>query len=232
MGRLSALSRRAFVGLTLLWAASACEQGPTKQVMVTRERSQVVLGNPATAPEPSPSTPSQPPPVANAPRRLCGGALRSSGPTASREPVSRRAAGGESRLAEVVQLSQGHWTWVNFWAAWCVPCKEEIPRLRAWEDRLRATGHPFRVAFISLDDDERQLQAFLTGQPVSGLRDTYWLREGSERSDWLAKVGIDSGTELPVHVLVDPSGRVRCRVDGAVEDSDFSQLQALLNGAR
>jgi hypothetical protein len=89
-------------------------------------------------------------------------------------------------------------------------------------------GSKLRVAFVSLDDDQRQLEAFLNGQPANGLRSTLWLREGKEREDWLSGANQNQDPELPLHLLIDPRGKVRCSVQGAVEDSDFESLRALV----
>ncbi len=143
-----------------------------------------------------------------------------------KKPIGRRAAAGASELP--AEPSYAGWTWVNFWAAWCVPCKEEIPRLYSFQERLRAKNKNFRVMFVSLDDDERQLASFLGSQPDTGLRSTYWLREGREREDWLLGAGVDPDPDLPQHLLVDSKGKVRCRVRGAIEDSDYESLLTLL----
>jgi thiol-disulfide isomerase/thioredoxin len=124
----------------------------------------------------------------------------------------------------------GAWTWINFWAAWCAPCREEIPRLKRWERELATATPSLRLVFVSLDDDERQLNAFLAEQPSSGLRSTYWLKEGKQREDWLAEAKLEADPELPAHLLVDPSGKVRCKVQGAVEDSDFDRVRAIVGG--
>jgi hypothetical protein len=65
-------------------------------------------------------------------------------------------------------------------------------------------------------------------QPPGGLRQTYWLREGQEREAWLIGAGLDPDPDLPAHLLVDPKGKVRCMVRGAIEDSDYAGLVALL----
>jgi hypothetical protein len=36
----------------------------------------------------------------------------------------------------------------------------------------------------------------------------------------------DSG--LPEHALVDPEGRVRCFIEGAVEDADYAEIATLV----
>jgi hypothetical protein len=87
-----------------------------------------------------------------------------------------------------------------------------------------------RLVFLSLDDDPRQLKQFLEAQPNGGVRSTYWLREGKEREDWLSALEIDTDPELPAHVLVDPSGKARCVINGAVEDSDYPAVVALVGG--
>jgi thiol-disulfide isomerase/thioredoxin len=116
---------------------------------------------------------------------------------------------------------------VNFWAAWCGPCLEEIPRLKQWETQLSGS---LRVVFVSLDDDPRQLGQFLQSQPIDGLRHTYWLTEGREREEWLTAAGLKGDPELPVHLLVDPNGRIRCTIRGAVDESDYADLAALVGG--
>ncbi|HEY5960782.1 MAG TPA: TlpA disulfide reductase family protein [Polyangiaceae bacterium] len=229
----------ALSALFAVLAASACDEHKTPPVTVTRERSQAVMG---TSPAPDTQTltsvaPDAPKVVGEKlggmkpPRRLCGGALSSKGSELSGEPMARRAAEGERDLPEKLTFST-QYTWINFWAAWCVPCKEEIPRLLDWEKRLTAAGIGFKVLFVSLDDDERQLTAFLGKQPPNGLRRSYWLDDGAPRTDWLAKVGMKPDMELPAHLLVDASAKVRCKIQGAIEDSDYAQLLGLLNGSR
>jgi thiol-disulfide isomerase/thioredoxin len=184
----------------------------------------VGAATPAAAPSPTPVATASAAPKAR--RALCGGRLDSSGTPAPKKPIARRAAPGVAEPPAEPALSGG-FTWVNFWAAWCVPCREEIPRLMAWQEKLGKT-HDFRVVFVSLDDDERQLDKVLRVQPPGGVRASYWLREGREREDWLAAAGLSTDPELPVHLLLDKKGKVRCRVQGAVEDSDYETLVGLL----
>jgi thiol-disulfide isomerase/thioredoxin len=123
---------------------------------------------------------------------------------------------------------KGSFTWVNFWAAWCGPCKEEIPRLRSWKTRLVAQGVKFELALVSLDDDERQLERELALQTDPGARKSLWLPDGPMRAAVLGPLKMKNSAALPAHALVDPEGKVRCFVDGAVEDRDFDEVVKLL----
>jgi thiol-disulfide isomerase/thioredoxin len=216
--------------LLLALSAFACEENKSHEGTVTAERSQAVQGpatqtaaTPVSAPAPAPATAAKPR------RALCGGHLEAEGRAVPKKPIGRRAADGA--VEPPAEPSYQGFTWVNFWAAWCVPCREEIPRLLSWQSRLGSQGKNFRVMFVSLDDDERQLAAFLGAQPANGLRSTYWLHEGKERVDWLSAAGVDPDPDLPQHLLVDAKGKVRCRVSGAVDDADFDALSALLGKA-
>lgn len=163
------------------------------------------------------------------PRALCAGPPP--GRTAPKGSPSVSTAPGAPAVAPVA-FGVGKWTWVNFWAAWCGPCKEEIPRLLGFRDKLAAAGVAVDLAFVSLDDDERQLQRFLEGQPATGVRSTNWLPEGATRTGWLTALGLREPPDLPVQVLVAPSGQVACVVQGAIEDADYEPLKAFFQGKR
>jgi thiol-disulfide isomerase/thioredoxin len=209
-----------------------CNRSDKKPPTVTKERSQAVV----TTGEPQPASPAAEPARSAAmesastkpPRRLCDGNLNKAGRALPKLALSQAAAAGSAALPAALPVHDGVWTWLNFWAAWCVPCKEEIPRLKAWEAKLNASGKSFQVVFVTLDDDPRQLQDFLNGQPPGGLRATYWLKEGKEREDWLKSAELSSDPSLPMHLIVDGRGKARCTIDGAVEDRDFDQLTALI----
>jgi len=47
---------------------------------------------------------------------------------------------------------------VNFWAAWCVPCADEIPQFIALQKKYQSQG--LQVIGFSVDDDPRELQNF------------------------------------------------------------------------
>jgi thiol-disulfide isomerase/thioredoxin len=227
VGRLPSLIRRPALGAWMCALVGISCNQETK-TSTTRERSEIVKATGSAA-----EAPSSPPPVAATvaaalpPRRLCEGQLTHARDV-PRKPISRKAALGVKPPGSL--LSGQHWTWINLWAAWCAPCKEEMPRLQSFAARLAQSGSVLSLDFVSLDDDERQLEQFLGAQAEGGVKSTFWLREGHERDEWLAAAGLPRDPTLPVQLLVDPKGKVRCTVNGAVSESDYAEVASIVSG--
>jgi thiol-disulfide isomerase/thioredoxin len=215
------------LGCLVALACDEDDQRPAPASDNLASRGQAVQAKPevavASAKPKAPSTPS----ADSTPRAFCSSSSPSSGKELPEQDLVQRSA-GLSPLPERIPVGNGEWTWINLWAAWCVPCKQEIPMLREWEQKLSKGPKPLKVIFVSLDDDERQLTQFLQSQPTTGIKASYWLREGKERVEWLKSLRVDPDTQLPGHFLVDPKGVVRCFISGAVEPEDFSRLQQIL----
>jgi len=227
-------SRRAqrwFIPLFVGFLSIACDDdersSPPPSSDNLSSRGQAVQAKPQTTPASVP-TASAKAAAPSEPRTFCSSSSPSSGKKLPDRDLAQRSD-GLSPLTERIPAGNGQWTWVNLWAAWCVPCKQEIPLLRSWEQKLKAGPHPLQLVFISLDDDERQLVAFMNAQPSTGIKASYWLREGNERVDWLKDLRVDPDTQLPGHFLIDPQGVVRCFISGAVEPDDFPRLQQILS---
>lgn len=161
-------------------------------------------------------------------RQLCAGQSPRSAPKGA---LKTAAAPGVDAPPAALPLGVGKWVWINLWAAWCGPCKEEMPRIVAWQEKLRAAGVLLDLAFVSLDDDERETRRFLEAQPAGGVRATYWLPE-ADRNGWLGALGLKGSTQLPVQALVAPSGQVACVIQGAVEDGDYPALAAFVGAKK
>jgi cytochrome c biogenesis protein CcmG, thiol:disulfide interchange protein DsbE len=103
----------------------------------------------------------------------------------------------------------GHLTVVNIWAAWCAPCRSEIPLLARAADDYRARG--VRVVTIDTRDGPvaaRSLLADARARSLLAVEDP----RGRLAVSWGA-------TGVPETVVVDRRGVVRARWLGAVSRS-------------
>jgi thiol-disulfide isomerase/thioredoxin len=225
MGRLPSLTLALAAGLAL----SACDSSGKAPAPVSRSEQVIATATPTQTPPASadPSPPHHAAPAARA-TKLCEGDGNARGRTLPKLNLAHLEAPGALRLNGTLPPARGRWTWVNFWAAWCGPCKEEMPRLMAWQERFAKAGAPVRFLFVSLDDDERQVEDFLTKQPETGVRSSLWLPDGPNRASLFTALHMKDPPELPEQVLIDPNGRVRCFAEGAVDDSDYAAVAAIV----
>jgi cytochrome c biogenesis protein CcmG/thiol:disulfide interchange protein DsbE len=125
------------------------------------------------------------------------------GEPAPDSPLPRLEGGGDGSLAEY----RGKWVLVNFWASWCVPCKEEAPDLQAFQ--AQRGGGRFTVLGIDSRDLGGDGRAFVRrfGLTYPQLRDG----NGDSAHDY-------GTTGVPESYLVDPRGKVRLHQVGPVTD--------------
>jgi peroxiredoxin len=60
---------------------------------------------------------------------------------------------------------KGKVVFLDFWAPWCIPCKQELPELDKLYKTYRKDG--FEVIGISIDSSEKNVAAFLQKLPLS-----------------------------------------------------------------
>ena len=123
-------------------------------------------------------------------------------------------------------LPTSGWRWINVWATWCKPCIEEMPRLRAWRDKLTAAGKPFELAFVSIDESDAEVAEFRKAH--ADAPPSVRLAEPAKSTAWFRELGLTGEPPIPVHFFVDPAGRVRCARAGAVREKDYEAIEKLL----
>ena len=156
--------------------------------------------------------------------------LSGAGPTADEMPTAGEMIGQTrpdfslgSTTGEIINASDfdGQVLLINFWATWCVPCREEMPMLSALHERL--TGQGFQVLGIALDDVQ-QARDF-----VDELGINYPNMVGG--ADVMA-TGVLYGNRagmLPYSVLVDRQGIIRWNKLGELEATDLNaRIEQLL----
>ena len=95
---------------------------------------------------------------------------------------------------------------VNFWAAWCEPCREEMPGMEALRGSLQ--GRPFVVLAVNVGEGARVARGF--GDKMA-LRFPLLLdRDTKTTRAWGARV-------LPASFVVGPDGRIRYSCLGAID---------------
>ncbi len=86
---------------------------------------------------------------------------------------------------------------LNYWATWCIPCRQEIPEFNRMQADLKANG--VEVVGISMDEDGAEaVKPFLQQVPVHYT------------------IGLGSGQlgQLPVTVVIDREGKTVQRFEG------------------
>jgi cytochrome c-type biogenesis protein len=105
---------------------------------------------------------------------------------------------------------QGQVVMLNFWATYCIPCREEIPALNELQHELEAQG--LRIVGASLDDSIEGVNEY---QKEVVKFDYQVLIGGSD-----AKVKFAQSV-LPTTYLIDRQGRIRQKIIGAKDKAGW-----------
>jgi cytochrome c biogenesis protein CcmG/thiol:disulfide interchange protein DsbE len=133
------------------------------------------------------------------------------------------AIAGTTLDGEAFDLSshRGRWVVVNFFATWCIPCIEEHPELRAFDEAHAATGDASVVSILFDTEPEAARETF-----------------AEQGGDWPVviddegAVGVAYGVaRVPESFLVAPDGTVVQRLVGGVTRAQLDELLAQYEAA-
>jgi thiol-disulfide isomerase/thioredoxin len=110
---------------------------------------------------------------------------------------------------------------VNFWARWCVPCRDEIPELRAVAQANRAKG--LTVLGIGLEDNVPHVQDFIKAYEMD-----YPLLFAQSQGIELMKTLGNSKAGLPFTVFIDRKGMIVGHKLGRISRSQLDAAAAAL----
>jgi peroxiredoxin len=127
-----------------------------------------------------------------------------------------------ARGGSTVDLSQfkGQVVMINFWASWCVPCRQEMPLLETIYKKYKPLG--FTLIGVNVEPDQKDAEKFLSQTPVSFPV----LFDAKSQVSGLYNVQV-----MPTTVFIDRKGNVRMvhqsYQDGA-ENQYMDQIRTLL----
>jgi thiol-disulfide isomerase/thioredoxin len=107
---------------------------------------------------------------------------------------------------------RGHIVVLSFWATWCAPCQEELPRLSAIS---KSYAQNVRFIAVSIDDkkDIHKIQIFLQKHDISL---DVWT---GANADTLDRFGL--GNIVPGTVILDENGYAIARIMGEARENDI-----------
>lgn len=112
---------------------------------------------------------------------------------------------------------KGNVVLLNFWAAWCPPCREEMPSMWHLQDEFR--GQAFRIVAVNMGETDAEVNAFL---PDKMKRDFVVLmdRDGAALKRWKVFA-------FPTSFVIDKQGRIRYSLFGATEWDSWDNKQLI-----
>ena len=135
-------------------------------------------------------------------------AFADAGLTLLKEKVSPRnfslpvLTGGTQSLNDL----QGKVVFLNFWATWCGPCREEMPSMEALYNRYKDRG----LEIIAVNSGEKQTDVF-NFMKNNKLTFPAWLDED-------ARISISYGIQaIPTSFLIDRDGKIILRLVGSID---------------
>jgi thiol-disulfide isomerase/thioredoxin len=112
---------------------------------------------------------------------------------------------------------------LNFWATWCGPCQEELPRL----SKLAQHYPEDRVHFVAVSIDETNDRAKI--EPLLQKLDVHLDVWSGSNSDTLSRFGL--GDIVPGTIVLDEQGEVISRIRGEAREEDvLGPVDWLLHG--
>lgn len=143
------------------------------------------------------------------------------------DPGFKALDGGGRKLSAL----RGRVVVVNFWATWCGPCQEELPRLARIAESY--AGKPVSFVTISIDapKDRAKIPGVLARLHVQDDSQTEAHTESwiGGDTDMLERFGL--GEIVPGTAILDAKGEVVARIMGEAREEDIRRaVDWLLNG--
>ena len=128
----------------------------------------------------------------------------------------------QAGFAALINSHRGKVVLVDFWATWCDPCREELPKLVALSRKL-----PFELITVSADEPEQEATAaaFLDREHVPQPR---YIKRSDDDQAFIDSVDKKWSGALPAVFLYNRSG---ARVTSFIGESDAGDIEAAIRKA-
>ncbi|RED22109.1 thiol-disulfide isomerase/thioredoxin [Flavobacterium cutihirudinis] len=127
--------------------------------------------------------------------------------------------GGKTSLENL----KGKYIYIDLWATWCGPCREEIPFLQKVEEQYKGKNIEFVSISIDALKDQPKWSKFVIEKQLGGIQ---LLAE----NEWESKFVKDYGVwGVPTFILLDPNGNI---VNARAPKPSDAKLIDLLNSLK
>ena len=127
-------------------------------------------------------------------------------------------------LAAAVAKEKGRVVLVNFWATWCVPCRQEFPDLVKLDKAYRSRGLTVIGVSTDLAKDLPAVEKFLASSKPDFAN--YRKKSGGDDQVFIEAVDEKWGGELPFSVVYGPDGKKAKVLSGKQSYASFEKAVA------
>lgn len=112
---------------------------------------------------------------------------------------------------------------LNFWATWCIPCREEMPLLVQLQNQYAKSGVQFIAASIDAPEDRQKVEDFAK---EFHLNFPVWIDATIEQ-----QASFELGTAVPATGIFGRDGKLRFRIIGQSNRKDLQKrIDYLISG--
>ncbi len=118
---------------------------------------------------------------------------------------------------------RGHPAVVNFWATWCGPCREEMPRLQKLSEDYAAQQVRFIAVSIDAPDTRSKIDSIVQKR---NFHLPIWIGASDE-----TLAALNLGKLVPATLILDAEGEIIGKIEGEVREKDVrARLDWALHG--